>query len=508
MTTVQAIAKWASTLTLSDIPSGVIDLCRAQRRSVFGAIAASSKDAATRRVAKGALSFAGQNNTTSTLYCAVAASIALDFDDYAAFGHTGHSAVLVPIVVGAAAGASGVEQLVAQTVSNEVAARLGGACLIGPLNGQLWSFIHAAGTALAAGRLLGLSSEKLAHALAISLTNAPRPTVAGFMAPDTKLLTAAEPVLAGLRAVHLAAAGVTGPLDILDSRDGFLPAFAFVPLPHLLDGLGNGWATRTLCVKPYPGCAYVDTLIEALSEISVIDPGSVKRVEIRASLLTTQMDRLSHRYCTPPPTPVTVNFSVGWTAAIVMLAGELTPMHVRNEWLSEHADELAELRSRVHLSHDWNATRRVMASFMPLIPPRLLGKQASPAAMLRGIRSLHAQHRGLPVSLRDVPELVRMFGQAQIGSASTPSTFWDDDALAEFQMALPAEARVEFTSGQKEVARIDIPRGAAGHPTASPASVASEKLQRWGPLRWSEKSLASLDNAIESDAQDLASWLA
>ena len=81
------------------------------------------------------------------VYAATALSVALDFDDYVSFGHTGHSSVLVPALLAAETGSSGADQLVAQVVANEVEARLGGACLIGPLNGQLWSFIHAAGSA-------------------------------------------------------------------------------------------------------------------------------------------------------------------------------------------------------------------------------------------------------------------------------------------------------------------------------------------------------------------------
>src|SRR5205085_3169309 len=185
------------------------------------------------------------------LYAATALSIALDFDDYMSFAHTGHTAVLVPLLLSAETRAPADDQLVAQVVANEVEARLGGACLLGPLNGQLWSFVHAAGAALAAGRLLGLDETRLAHALAVSLYQAPRPTIPGFMAPDSKLLTAAEPARVGLRAARLAAAGVTGPLDVLDHPDGFLGAFADAPLRGMLRGLGEGWATLTLCIKPY-----------------------------------------------------------------------------------------------------------------------------------------------------------------------------------------------------------------------------------------------------------------
>src|SRR5205823_5615671 len=242
------------------VPDDVVALCRDQRRSVLAGVAASSADGAARRIvaavgdwsAEGSLPLPGTDKRVGVddaLYGMTAMSMALDFDDYVSFGHTGHSSVLVPVLLAADTGTPGPDQLLAQVAANEVEARLGGACLIGPQNGQLWSFIHTAGAALAAGRLLELDATRLGHALAIALYQPPRATVPGFMAPDSKLLTAAEPTLAGVRAARLAAAGVSGPVDTIEHREGFLSAFADAPLPGMLGGLGRGWATRTLCVK-------------------------------------------------------------------------------------------------------------------------------------------------------------------------------------------------------------------------------------------------------------------
>src|SRR5947209_6738980 len=151
-TTVQRLAGWAHELTLAEVPPAVVELCRAQRRSVLAAVAASTGDAASRRVLAGVASWAGDGPVSlpgidrplradDALYAAAALSIALDFDDYVCFAHTGHSAVLTPVLLAAETAASSTQQLAAQVMANEVEARLGGACLIGPLNGQLWSFV-------------------------------------------------------------------------------------------------------------------------------------------------------------------------------------------------------------------------------------------------------------------------------------------------------------------------------------------------------------------------------
>src|SRR5437763_16431251 len=177
MTSVADIAEWAAGLRVDDIPVDVLALCRDQRRSVLASIAASTRDGAARRVLAAVDGWAGDGpvvlvgterrvTVDDAIYGAAALSMALDFDDYVCFGHTGHSGVLVPLVLAAETASPAGEQLVAQAIANEVEARLGGACLIGPLNGQLWSFIHIAGAALAAGRLLGLDADRMAHALA------------------------------------------------------------------------------------------------------------------------------------------------------------------------------------------------------------------------------------------------------------------------------------------------------------------------------------------------------
>ncbi|MCC7078356.1 MAG: MmgE/PrpD family protein [Acidimicrobiia bacterium] len=517
MSHVEETAAWAASLDLADVPAQVVELCRVQRRSVLGGVAASARDGAARRVADAVTARAGDGPAPlfgsdrtgaveDALYLGAAWSIALDFDDYVCFGHTGHSAVLVPILLATETGSDAHEQLVAQVVANEVGARLGGAALIGPLNGQLWSFVHAASSALAAGRLLGLDATRLAHALALALTNAPRPTVPGFMAPDSKLVTASEPAVAGLRAARLAAAGVTGPLDVLDHPQGFLSAVSFVPLRNMLGGLGTGWATRTLCVKPYPGCAYVDTTIDALMALGPPPAEAVAGVEVEAGLLTCGMDEMSGEYASAA-TPVTVNFSVPWNVAVVLEAGELGPDVVTAEWLDRHDDSLRRVRDSVQVTHAWDLSLASAATFAEVLPPRALLRDASPTGLLRGLRRLRETHRGLGFGIRDLTQLVPLLVGPHAGFGRGPRHFWDDEALARFEMRFPVRVRVRMRDGGVEEADVGVPRGAAGNPDVGPAEIASAKLRRYGPMLWGGDGTAALEAAITSDADAIAAGL-
>jgi 2-methylcitrate dehydratase PrpD len=518
VTLVEQVAGWAAELDLGDVPAEVLSLSRAQRAAVLGGVAGSAGDDASRRVlaavdgwaAAGPAPLVGTNRQVAVedaVYAAAALSVALDFDDYVSFGHTGHSAVLVPALLAAETGSSGPAQLVAQVIANEVEARLGGACLIGPLNGQLWSFIHAAGTALAAGRLLDLDAPRLAHALALSLYQAPRPTVPGFMAPDSKLLTVSEPAVLGLRAARLAAAGVTGPLDALDHPQGFLAAFSYAPLRALLGGLGTGWATRTLCVKPYPGCAYVDTTLDALLALELPAASEIDRVVVDASMLTCEMDKWSSEYAGArgrTPTPVTINFSIAWNVAIALLAGEVSPRQLRAEWLAEHRAELADLAGRVELRHDWELTRSSAEQFAGLLPPRALGRDAGLRTLRRGLSRVRGDHPSIVGGLSDLRGVGAMLRGGRRGwAAAGGSRFWSERALDRFAMTFPARVTVSLRDGRTLSGRADVPRGGAGHATEGPAAVSAAKLTEWGPALWGDDGTKAVADAIAADDANL-----
>ncbi len=68
----------------------------------------------------------------------------------------------------------------AAAVANELEGRLSTACLLGPLNGQMSSYIHNAGAALAVGKVRGLDAGQLADAVALALYQPNTCLAAGF----------------------------------------------------------------------------------------------------------------------------------------------------------------------------------------------------------------------------------------------------------------------------------------------------------------------------------------
>ncbi len=452
---IDTLAEWVHGLDVRDIPADVLDLARAQKRSVIAGAVASMDDEASRRVlsavggwaAPGPAPLIGSGlhvRVEDALYAAAALSVALDFDDYLCFAHTGHSAVWLPLMLATETGSPVADQLAAQVVANEIGGRIGGACLIGPQNGQMWSFVHALEGAAAAARILGLSRTETAHAMAISLSAPPRATAPGFFMPDSKLLTAAEPLCLGLRAARLASAGATGPLDILDGASGFLGAFSAAPLRGALAGLGEAWTTRTISIKPYPGCAYIDTAVDALLSLGSIAVQDIEAIAVETNVLSFMMDILSRQYTGVPateagggklvestsahagdggslatsrtgvgtgfarsavrqaggtgpavPTPVAINFSLSWSLAVAALNGALTPATLRGDVLTRDAPALNGLVAKTEIRHDWALTNQAIASFDRIVPRLRVLREAGLSGLVRaGITMGPATPRG------------------------------------------------------------------------------------------------------------------
>lgn len=343
MTECERIASWAAALRLEDLPESVLERARLQADAVHAAARAGEEAAAP-------IAAVAPRGPLGEVWSGAAASIAHDWDDYLYMGHTGHSAVW-------AAGAFAADPdraLVAQVAANEVAGRLGAALFLGPHNGQFWSAIHCAGGAVAAGVASGLSAERLAHALAIALYQPPFGLWPGFMEAPTKLLTAAEPALQGARAVLLAAEGLDGALDVIEHPRGLLRYFSYVPRPAMLGALGQTWLTDTLAFKLYPGCAYVQTAVDAALRLDV-DVDDIAAIDVDAGLLTVAMDALNPK---PSLTAVGVNFSTPLSIAVALHAGRLTPAELAPEWLEENGSRLRELTSRIRVRHDWELSLR------------------------------------------------------------------------------------------------------------------------------------------------------
>jgi 2-methylcitrate dehydratase PrpD len=467
MTTIcEQIGRWAASLTDADIPQSVRERCALQTASIMAAARAGEREAAPFAQVAG-------EGPLGEVFASAAASIAHDWDDYLYMGHTGHSAVAVSR---AFAPDDPARALVAQVAANEVAGRFGLALFLGPHNGQFWASIHCAAGAVAAGVGLGLDAQQLAHAVAIALYQPPYGLWPGFMGPATKLLTAAEPAVQGARAALLAAKGVEGALEIVEDDRGLLTHFSFVGRPNAFGGLGEVWLSDTLAFKPYPGCAYLQSAVDA-ALCAEVTPAEVREVEIAGGYLTAAMEALGQRagLC-----PVGVTFSAKLSVAVAIMAGRLTHDELNREWLSENESAIRELAARITVRHDWEltlATLRGAASGGATL--REVPVKAWPR-VARRMRELHMTDSSL--GMRDMgalarePRLLGALRRAALGPGGGATETLDTRAL---RMTFPCRLTLRLRSGR--IVKLDGGEpGACGHPLAEQREVVERKLALTG----------------------------
>ncbi len=510
------IGEWIATFDPASAPLRLDGLLAAQALSVLAATAAGAGDASGRTTLAAALALGGQGDVPlpggvglgllPALDVLTTWSMVHDYDDYLFMGHTGHSAFWAPLIVGHVLGASAAEVRAARLIANELGGRLGASLLIGPHNGQLWSPIHRLAAAGATARLLGLDAEQATHALALALYDANDPVFHGFMGTPGKVRTAAGPTTAGVQAAFLAAEGLRGAPDILEHERGFWKRFTFTPLGGTFRGLGETWVLDTLAIKPFPGCAYVDTAVEAMQQVMrdheisegrPLSPWMIDRVVVEAGILTVGMDALSREQVRRGNlTPVVVNFSVPLSLAVTLTHGEVSVDALEADRLAAHREELLEIADHVEVLHDpalsldlvrmvdrelpvdrwlqairwsdlWSLRRRARRELGRTIEREALGRKVD--------RSLPSGDRSFLRS-RLVRPLMAKLVEPLRGHPAADLPF-DQVDFRRLRMPFPARVTVILRDGARRSALCTQPAGAAGEPLMP---VAEAKWRREG----------------------------
>lgn len=443
----ERIAEWVAQAQFADLPRRVTEEAKNQILSVIAAVHAGHFSDAGRMVSRTIKEWPSGKEATmipsgertslhNAIFANAALSMALDYDDYLFAGHTGHSAVLVTLALAEKLGVSGKDFLLVQTLANEIEGRLGASVVIGPLNGQLWSFIHLIGGAVITAKLLDLDKAQIQSAMGIAMMQPNYPLWAGFFGSDAKVLMASTTAPVGVQAAQLAANGLRGAGDIIESEQGFLKVFAHQPLMGAFEGFGKVWLTDTLCYKIYPGCAYIDTAIDCVLTLArqhSIDGKKVKAVRVAASPLTLGMEALTAPHLQGPETlPVTLNFTVGYNVAAALMDRELSARQFSRERVRDKA--LWDLAGRVELTLD-----EVMAQRM------------RERSLVKTVKDEHGERFHLDLGTVD---------------------------LNSFKMSFGARVRIEMEDGRTFEAEQEVPFGAAGRPFDERRKSVEDKFRR------------------------------
>lgn len=484
----QRLAAWACGLQPSDVPQRVRELALSQLIAHLGAVCAGARHSLGQRVIAGFGAPFAAASPKDSAYVLAALSMALDFDDTVFAGHVSHASVGVPLAYARGAGLSGEELLLSIVATTEVAARVAAAATLGPFRGQTAAHTHLA--AAVAGRCVAerRGSAAMVDALGIAFASPPWPLQHGFFGSDAKLLTAATPVRTGLDAVDAAGAGLHGSPDALEHPDGFLARFSQIPLPQAIDGLGVRWHTDTLSIKPRPGCAYIDSAIDAALQLHrdvAARFDQITSVVVDASIFTVGMEQRSAPYLAADhPGVAALNFSVGYSVATALLRGDL----VVEDFEAPRVDDprVWRVARLVTLRHDPALSRRALLATAPVGAALRLAGPAAAGWLAAGAGITEAE----ALALLDPPE----------------------PTFESAEKAIGARLRVELADGSSLAAGVDIPEGAAGPATRTHhREIARTKLWRNAAPLLGEDGAAALADRLEqlpaADASEVRALL-
>ncbi len=508
------LGAWVAALRYDALPADVRRAARYQLLDMIAAAYAGAESTDTRSIASACAALGGHGGRSTVPALGIrlppveaaianaAQSMANDFDDIVWMGHTCHSAVFATLAVAEHEDTGPREWITAIVAANEIGGRLGASSLLGPLNGQMWSFVHLVSAAAGVASLLRLDARETTHALAIALAQPNFALQPGFMVPSSKLLTASTPTATGMRSAYFARGGITGHPGILEDRRGFWRRFTFMPLAGMLDDLGTFWTTTTLGIKTHPGCYYFQTAFSALAEILARRPvrgvDDIARVSVATTKLACEATRFAAEYAGRSVSPVNVDFDLSLALAVMLHAGRFTPVEHEPGWLDANTQAIETWRARVDVRHDPMLTARVIGSMRASRAGARTIADISVRSAIDLIRRYRAEYRSTLVAPSELLGWVR----ALRGLRRRPGR----PATASLTLAFPSRVEVHYRDGTIERAEHDVPRGAFGTPEAE--SALREKFMGVvGPRLGNARANIAFERGLALEAGSLSSFV-
>jgi len=261
------------------------------------------------------------------------AAHAFELDDTGGCDHSG--AVVLPAALAALdmpkRRVSGGEFLLAVVLGYDVARRvLDGFGGYPAHNEPGWHSTGTCGTfgaAATAARILGLDATRTAAAISTAASFSSGLWAFIHDGAMTKRVHAGRAAEGGLLAAQLAAADVTGPMNVFDDVwGGFFKTFGHrPPVPEaLVRDLGRDWRIRIAAIKPYASCRDTHSAVDAVRRIlqrRLLEPDDIAEVRVRANAFLNGMVG-GHDCATLPAAQMSLPYAVA--AAIVFRANGLS----------------------------------------------------------------------------------------------------------------------------------------------------------------------------------------
>ncbi|MHA1150879.1 MAG: MmgE/PrpD family protein [Promethearchaeota archaeon] len=484
-TIIERFAEFASNTEFEDIPERVIDKVKLQIITSLTASKFSEWHPEALKIYKAEKNRATPNKTSTVIAlneqlsaeeaAVVNASYAmsLDFDDYMLMGHMNYSSVLTSLAFLEEKKGTLKDLLVTATVSNEVMGRLSLSCFFGPLNGQMWSYIHNLGAATAVGKVKNFNTKQMKNAMALALYQPNFCLVPGFWNEGSKLLTSATPLRAGIQAALYAEQGLEGPKNIIEGELGFFHFFSFHPIKEFTGDLGNAWLSDTLSYKRYPGTSYiggpVDSALNALRKLGIKiieDVDLIEKVIIDTTILSYSIEEIAKKQDYSKLNSICINFSVTYSVAYALLRGDLRPSYFKQEEIDEWEESIHKLAKKVKVKLDLGMTARTLLTFPQVINLAKRMSKEERGDMLKHLSNMRTTERTFKNKIKLIKQAIKSPDMRQlikklIKKDKTPINLVSID-LPNYPMLQSARGTIIFKDGRKSITEVPILRGGAG----------------------------------------------
>lgn len=372
------IAEFCAGLTYADIPQNVRDAAMMHVVDLIGVCLAGANPSEESGMAARALvkKWSGADNSSifgldtrlgpdkaALLNGALAQALEMDDKHGSSLARPG-STVTPAVLAIAEAGDMNIKQAITATVAGyEVMIRLGfvGGDRFLARGYHTSSLLGPFGSAAAIGNLTGASSSQIVDALGISGTFASGIQESTRTGSMSKILHGGWGAQAGMIALDLAQAGISGPESVFEGDFGFFQTH-LTPITGKLDfdkggaGYGQHWYLPETGFKPYPCCQLLHAFIEAVKQLLVefesdgvtindITAITCKLAEPGLTLVTEPRNRKK-----APQTPHEGRFSLPFGVASALIDGEVSLETFRKERLGD--DAVLKLAALVEAEED------------------------------------------------------------------------------------------------------------------------------------------------------------
>lgn len=300
-----------------DLPEKVVLAGKRLIMNTFGAILGGSRAEGVREIAELVRKWGGVKESSIFLYSSkvpaheavlVNATMAraLDFDEFNLQTGMHSGATVVPVALGAAetcGKVDGKKLITAVVIGAEIMCRMRlvpDLCI--GVSGWAGEVYGAFGSAITAGKVMGLTRKEMGHALGLAYSQAAGNAQSIYDGTLATRIQQGFSARAGLFSTILAANGITGPQDFLEGRAGFYPVYyrgMDYDVSRLFASIGEKYEFLNIATKPYPCCGFlmapIENVIDCMHQNN-LNARDVDRVIVRVN------QQMYNTVCTPPET--------------------------------------------------------------------------------------------------------------------------------------------------------------------------------------------------------------